>query len=74
MNFSDKKNSKFKNVASWKTDIAIRICSFKEINIFYPNHTRLKNKIENNSIWEGAFYQSEWVKINSCWVISIFSF
>ena len=26
---------------------------------------RLKNKIENNSTWEGAFYQSEWVKISS---------
>ena len=22
----------------------------------------LKKKIENNSTWEGAFYQSEWVK------------
>ena len=28
-------------------------------------YTRLKNKIENNSAWEGAFYQSERVKINS---------
>ena len=26
-------------------------------------NTRLKNKIENNLIGEGAFYQSEWVKI-----------
>ena len=25
----------------------------------------LKNKTENNSTWEGAFYQSERVKINS---------
>ena len=27
--------------------------------------TRLKIKVENNSTWEGAYYQSEWVKINS---------
>ena len=27
----------------------------------------LKNKTENNSTWEGAFYESEWVKINSTW-------
>ena len=26
---------------------------------------RLKSKTENNSTWEGVFYQSEWVKINS---------
>ena len=35
--------------------------------------TRLKKKIENNSTWEGVFYQSEWVKINSTSVIFIFS-
>ena len=35
--------------------------------------TRLKNKIENNSTWEGAFYQSEWAKINSSWVTLVFS-
>ena len=35
--------------------------------------TRLKNKIENNSTWEGAFYQSEWVKVYSSWVILVFS-
>ena len=35
--------------------------------------TRLKIKIENNSTWEGAFYQSEWVKMNSSWVILVFS-
>ena len=33
----------------------------------------LRNKFENNSTWEGAFYQSEWDKINSSWVIFIFS-
>ena len=32
----------------------------------------LKNKIENNSTWESAFYQNEWVEINSSWVIFIF--
>ena len=35
--------------------------------------TRLKNKIENNSTWEAAFYQSEWVKVNSSWVVLFFS-
>ena len=35
--------------------------------------TRLKNKIENNSTWEGAFYQSEWLKTNSRWVVLVFS-
>ena len=38
------------------------------------SYTRLKNKIENTSAWEGALYQSEWVKMNSSWVILIFSF
>ena len=28
--------------------------------------------IENTSTWEGAFYQCEWVKINSSWVILVF--
>ena len=32
-------------------------------------YTHLKNKIENNSTWKGAFYQNEWVKIDSNWVI-----
>ena len=36
-------------------------------------HARLKNKIGNNSTWEVAFYQSEWVKTNSSSVIFIFS-
>ena len=36
--------------------------------------TRLKNKIENNSIWEVAFYWSEGVKINSSWVLFLFQF
>ena len=34
----------------------------------------LKNKIENYSTWEGAFYQSEWDKINSNWVLLVFQF
>ena len=32
----------------------------------------LKNKIENNSTWEVAFHQSEWVKNNSSCVIFCF--
>ena len=32
-------------------------------------YAHLKNNIENNSIWDGAFYQNEWVEINSSWVI-----
>ena len=39
-----------------------------------PITTRLKNKIENNSTWEGTFYQSKWVKINLSWVILVFHF
>ena len=35
--------------------------------------TSLKKKLENNSTWEDAFYQSEWVKINTNWVILVFS-
>ena len=38
------------------------------------NSSRLKDKFENNSTWEGAFNQSEWVNINSGRVIFIFSF
>ena len=34
----------------------------------------LRNKIENNSTWEGAVYQSEWVKINSTWVTLVIHF
>ena len=34
----------------------------------------LKNKTENNSFWEGAFYQSKWVKIDSSWVFLFFHF
>ena len=36
------------------------------------NYT-LKKRIQNNPTWEDAFYQSEWVKINSSWVIFIIS-
>ena len=35
----------------------------------YPSCTRLKNKFENNSTSEGAFYKSEWVKNNSSFYI-----
>ena len=34
---------------------------------------RLKNKVENNSIWEGAFNKSKWVKISSSCIILVFS-
>ena len=34
----------------------------------------LKTKIENILIWEGAFYQNEWAKINSSWVNLVFHF
>ena len=45
------------------------------LNPTFPSRgTRLKNKIENNSTSEVAFYQSEWVKINSSWVIIVFLF
>ena len=37
-------------------------------------YTRLKTKIENNSTWESAFYQSERAKINTSSVILVFSF
>ena len=43
------------------------------ITQFLLSSTRLKNKIENNSTWEDAIYQSVWVKINSSWVILVFS-
>ena len=35
---------------------------------------RFKNEIENNSTWEGTFYQSERVKIYSRWVILVLNF
>ena len=41
---------------------------FKDKSSFKMKCASLKNKIENNSTWEGAFYQSEWAKINSSWV------
>ena len=41
----------------------------KEKNKQKAKYRRLKKKIENNSTSEGAYYQSEWVKINSSWVI-----
>ena len=44
------------------------------MNVCGTNPTSIKKKIENNWNWEGALYQSESVKINSSWVIFIFSF
>ena len=46
--------------------------TFEYFFTFLYVHTHLKNKIENNSTWEGEFYQSEWVKIYSSWVILVF--
>ena len=48
---------------------------FEKINFRFNEwtNTSLKNKIKNNSFWEGSFYQSEWVEINSSWVILVFS-
>ena len=47
---------------------------FQEIFICHNNVvTRLKEQDWKKLNLEGAFYQSEWVKINSCWVILIFS-
>ena len=39
----------------------------------YASVTHLQNKTEKNSSWERAFYESEWVKINSSWIILVFS-
>ena len=44
-----------------------------ETLIFLADAASLKYKIESNSIWKDAFYQSEWVKFNSRWVIFFFS-
>ena len=60
----------------WWNNI-IKVISITIWNIFYYFiviiSTSLKNKIENDSAWEDAFYQKEWVKTNSSWVILIFS-
>ena len=42
-------------------------------DLFFQSKSRLKKKIENNSSWEGSFYQSGWVKISSSWDILDFS-
>ena len=52
----------------------VRSFLYKELTIRNNIDKRLKKKIENNSTWEDALYQSEWVKINSIWVILIFHF
>ena len=50
--------------------------NFKQIQILINKTiqyiTRLKKMIENNSSWEGAFYQSEWIKINPSSVLFIY--
>ena len=63
-------NTKLLFYASFYADCCAIYCTFTIKNNIY---SRLKNKIENNSTWEGAFYQSEWVKINWSWVILVFS-
>ena len=45
-----------------------------DVIVTMTNSICLKKKIENNSTWEGAFYQSEWVEINSSWVQTFFHF
>ena len=42
-------------------------------NLFFQMSTRLKKNIENNLTWEGAFYQSAWIKTNWSWVTLVFS-
>ena len=61
----------FKEKDSWKL---YSIKGILEEKIALHAYTRLKNNAENNSTWDGAFYQSEWVKINSLsWDILVFS-
>ena len=51
-------------------------CNFFDKGIFNQNVHKIcyiqKTKIENDSTWEGAFYASEWAKINSSWVSLVF--
>ena len=42
--------------------------------LFQYDNTRLKNEIENNSTWEGVFYQSQSVKIIQAELFSFFHF
>ena len=48
----------------WKANQEIALLKIR-IEINSTRFTRLKNKFENNSTSEVAFYQSEWVKITS---------
>ena len=56
----------------WNCKLKIDI--FYDIKVFFSelngsNFTLLKWIIESNSTWEDAFYQIEWVKIYSNWII-----
>ena len=42
-------------------------------NSKFPMHA-YKTRLKKNSTWEDALYQSEWVTINSNWVIFIMCF
>ena len=35
-----------------------------KIKCIVVKSTHLKNKIENDSTWKGAFYQSKWADVN----------
>ena len=55
------------SVIIWGSFLSIKL----NLQVSFQNNwtqTRLKDKTENNSTWKGAFYQSEWAKINSNWV------
>ena len=68
-----------------RTNIALssknKLVAFNPFSVWYSEiwykfsiFPFLKLKIGTNSTWEGAFYQSEWVKINSCRVFFFFIF
>ena len=40
----------------------------------YVSYACLKHTIENNSTWDDAFYENDWIKINSSWVTLVFHF
>ena len=56
------------NVCLWKA--FLKMLRFDSCFLF--SLTRSQKMIESNSTWEGAFYQGEWAKINSSWVILVF--
>ena len=81
--FSKTVNNYYESITcNWKIDYAVLLLILHLIIIIkikfgerrYYIVTSLKNKIENNSTWDGLFYQSKWVKINSSRVFSVFHF